>query len=214
MTITVGHKFSEARRSRELELEDVFRATGIPVKFLSALESGNFRALGGKMYVMRYARQYASFLDIAAGSIVDAATREWEVYALRAAWHTRGPSVMKKFLLQIKQRAMLGVVVAGFVLPVGGYFGYQLSLLLSAPDLSVTVPASGISWSTEGAATIGGTVKERARLSINRRPVALDEHGKFAERLYLAPGLNTIEIEAVNVSGRSLKEVRHIFYQP
>ncbi|MBI4135018.1 MAG: helix-turn-helix domain-containing protein [Candidatus Sungbacteria bacterium] len=214
MITTIGHQFSEARRSRKLEFEDVFRATGIPVKFLSALESGNFRIFGGRMYVMRYVRQYALFLDIAADQIVDAATREWEVYALRVAWHTRGPSAMKKFLLQIKRHAVLGVVVAGFVLPMGGYFGYQLSLLLSAPDLFVTVPASEISRSVEGAVTIGGTVKERARLSINRRPVALRERGQFEERLYLAPGLNTIEIEAINVSGRSLKEVRHIFYQP
>ncbi|MFQ5401387.1 MAG: helix-turn-helix domain-containing protein [Anaerolineae bacterium] len=60
----LGHILREARENRGLTLAEVEKQTRIRVKFLEALESGNYAKLPTPAHVRGFLRNYARFLDL------------------------------------------------------------------------------------------------------------------------------------------------------
>lgn len=209
-----GEQLAKSRINKGYGLDEIFRLTGIPVKFLSALEAGDFQALGGRVYVMQYARQYACFLGMLNQSFLDNVVREWEIHALRDAWKAKAVSRWHRLLAETRSYRKFSLFGAGSILLVAVYFFYQLSFLLFPPRVTILSPGDTLSASQASSVVITGEVEEKALVTLNRRPIKVAEEGIFEERLYLAPGLNRIELEAVNVSGRKVSEIRYILYQP
>jgi cytoskeleton protein RodZ len=61
---TFGETLRQARRARNLSLEDVERETRIPGKYLAALEDQEYAALPTLVYARGVLRAYARFLDL------------------------------------------------------------------------------------------------------------------------------------------------------
>lgn len=54
----------EHRLSSGLDIVDISRATGINVRYLRAIEKGDFAVVPGDIYVRGYVREYAKYLGI------------------------------------------------------------------------------------------------------------------------------------------------------
>lgn len=68
----IGTSLAAARESRGLSLVDAERLTNVRVKYLAALEAGNFDALPGRTYARAFLRSYASALGLDADKFVAA----------------------------------------------------------------------------------------------------------------------------------------------
>lgn len=60
----VGQWLREARQAKEFSLEQVEAQTRIRIKFLTALEEGDYEELPGEVYTRGFLRNYALFLDL------------------------------------------------------------------------------------------------------------------------------------------------------
>jgi cytoskeleton protein RodZ len=68
----IGASLAAARETRGYSLADAERLTNVRVKYLSALERGNFDALPGRTYARAFLRTYASALGLEADRFVAA----------------------------------------------------------------------------------------------------------------------------------------------
>lgn len=94
-----------------------------------------------------------------------------------------------------------------------GYISYQFSYLISKPDLILLSPRQINVLVREPFIDVGGTLREEARLLINNRPVSIIS-GVFHQRLYLALGLNKINVEAMNLQGKLAEREIYVVYNP
>lgn len=67
----IGHLLREARENKGLTLEDVQSSTRINVRYLSALESGNYDALPTPVHVRGFLRNYARHLGLDPQPLLD-----------------------------------------------------------------------------------------------------------------------------------------------
>lgn len=215
MTQRIGERLREAREAGRYSVEDIGKATRLPLRFIEALERSDFRALGGQIYMEDYGKVYAEFLGIFDNVTKESLTREWETYALRDRLRFTRTSRFRRIISRIsgpRYTLMIPLGIIGIV--IATYFGSQILSLLSAPELTITFPERELTFIHESSIVYSGIVREDAELSINHRPVALKSRGQFEERLYLAKGLNRIDVEIVNVSGKSSRDTRYVMYVP
>ena len=99
-----------------------------------------------------------------------------------------------------------------FVIVVLIYAFFEARNLLYGPQINL---------GTTGAITvhaelveISGTVKNVSEITLDGRPVLIDDTGAFTERLLLARGLNRFDFRAKDRFGRSRKEVLEIVFIP
>jgi cytoskeleton protein RodZ len=64
MVDSIGQRFREAREARSLSLEEIAQATRIRVRYLAALESGDYETLPSAAQARGFLRAYASFLGL------------------------------------------------------------------------------------------------------------------------------------------------------
>ncbi|MBI2175449.1 MAG: hypothetical protein HYU35_01820 [Parcubacteria group bacterium] len=95
----------------------------------------------------------------------------------------------------------------------GGYAFTQARVFLLGPRLLVVSPENNAEV-RRARLVISGSAKNVAAVLIEGREVALREDGTFRESLLLAPGYSTIEIQARDKFGASVRERREVFYAP
>lgn len=109
----------------------------------------------------------------------------------------------------INQRNFKLVIGAAAAAAVIAFFIYEFKFL-RAPDLEVIVPDRD-TVADAGAFDIRGRTNDReADLTMNGRPLYSGETGEFAERVYLAKGLNRLDFEARNRYGKTTRVTRHV----
>jgi len=69
-TSFTGEVLCSAREDRGMTREDIFRCIHIPVRYVRALEEGEFHALPGKTYTTGFLTSYCEFLDLSPEPLV------------------------------------------------------------------------------------------------------------------------------------------------
>lgn len=92
------------------------------------------------------------------------------------------------------------------------YFLYEAKNLLFGFSAEILQPKDGETFQTSDI-RVSGKVFEASRISLNGRQIFTDEHGDFSEELILSSGLNTIELEATNKFGRTIRDLRRVMVQ-
>jgi len=106
-------------------------------------------------------------------------------------------------------RVFIGVCIALFI---GGYILFNSRIFIAGPKLSITTPASGTSFDSNLIKVTGNT-ENTTFISINNRPILIDEQGAFSETLLLTPGYNIIMVEAKDKFERRVTERLDLFYK-
>ncbi|MEK7534960.1 MAG: helix-turn-helix domain-containing protein [Patescibacteria group bacterium] len=212
---SLGSVLKTARSKAEVSLEQAETATKIPLKYLSALETGNYNRLPAEAYNLGYVRCYAEYLHLDPDKIISSYKAE------RAAnWHQSDISTVSfspkkagdwQFLITPK---LLGIV--GLVALFGGiglYITSELNKFTSVPTLEVTsVPAEFTS--DKDQITLAGSTSGGVILTVNSEPVFVTPDGQFSQLIQLNPGVNEIVLQAKNRAEKvSLKTVK-VLYNP
>jgi cytoskeletal protein RodZ len=200
-------RLAAARERKGVDLVRAERDTKIRVRYLSALESGDYRDLPGAVYTKGFLRNYAIYLGLDPEDVL----RQWrrergEGTAPEPAIVPPRPIAEPSRPLQFSPSVVVaGLLTAGVVL----FFIYLSAQLLRysrPPDLAVTNPAQAVLDVSETMTTyrLAGTSSAGATITIRTpgqeqpyRTTALAS-GEWSLQVDLRRGRNQFEIDAVN----------------
>lgn len=111
----------------------------------------------------------------------------------------------------IKKILKLGIILI-IVLIVLGYAYFASHTFLNGPEIIVTEPRTGISTTTSSIKIIGKALRIQD-ITLNGRPIIIDDEGNFDENLILAPGYNVSLLRARDKFGRTTEYKIDLVYK-
>lgn len=201
-----GQRLRVQRKRKKISLAQAEEETKIRVRYLDALEKGNFMDLPGEIYTLGFLKKYAQYLKMDINSLVNQYKREKEI--LQKLGRTPAPfkevspahkiSGTKFFITpKIMAIAVSVVLILGFL----GYIIFEINQFAKPPLLSISTPTlEGIVKTDK--VIVSGITDPGSELYINNNLIALKEDGSFSQEIKLAAGLNLIEVKAKNRLGK------------
>jgi cytoskeletal protein RodZ len=197
--------------ARERKGVDLFRAereTKIRMKYLAALEQGDYAELPGAVYTKGFLRNYALYLGLDPEDV----TRQWKRErgdlsipaepALAVPKPLAAPRQGLTFSPVLIVAALLTVLIAVFAV----YIGVQLVRFSKPPTLTVTSPAQAVLAVAEDATTytLRGTSIPNATITVTAagrdQPyiVSADASGRWSTDVDLRRGRNEFQVNALD----------------
>jgi hypothetical protein len=93
-----------------------------------------------------------------------------------------------------------------------GYGIFQSQKIISGPKITIESPTTG-QVLTKSDIDISGVATNISAISLNDRPIFIDESGKFSEKLMLYPGYNIIKLRAEDKFGSQVEKDLELVYQ-
>jgi len=210
----LGEVLRTAREAKGVDLARVERDTKIRTRYLSALESGDYRELPGSVYTKGFLRNYGAYLGLDAEYLID-------LYRLESAGVTpeRLTVPTPPRPIATRRRGFVltpGAVVAALLtVGVGIFVVYLVSEFVTfarTPELRITDPATDVAGYQGTAYTIRGVTEPNSRVTVSGLPenptVTADAKGAFEVRVELLPGPNLVTLMASDpLTGRDSAEV-------
>ena len=69
--VTAQHNLAALRHDKGISLHQIAEATKIGVRYLEAIEGGQFTKLPGGIYTVSYIRQYARAIEVSEEEVLD-----------------------------------------------------------------------------------------------------------------------------------------------
>lgn len=109
---------------------------------------------------------------------------------------------------KISMRVVVGII---FVTLVVGYSFFQARKILGGPQIKIDEPRNGAAFE-EPLVLIKGRTRNINSISLNDRPIFIDDEGYFSEKLLLSGGYNIIELQAKDRFGKATSERLELVY--
>ncbi|MGZ6255995.1 MAG: helix-turn-helix domain-containing protein [Candidatus Limnocylindria bacterium] len=211
----LGTVLRTAREARFIDLARVERDIKIRVRYLSALERGDYRDLPEPIYTRGFLRNYGMYLGLDPEYLID-------LYRLESGTPTERPTMPsarrpvaarqgRSFVVSSGAiaAAILTVLVVALVVYVVG----ELVTFGGIPDLRITDPAADVAAWEGTEYTIRGITEPNSTIrtdGLRQNPsTKADADGAFSVRVGLVPGANVITLVANDpLTGRDSAAVR------
>lgn len=209
---TVSEQLRSRRQELGIKLDKIAKELGINLKYLEALEKGNFYLLPAGVYGKNFLREYALYLKIDYRPLLKLFEEEtalsnqkqqqelFSKQVVRAHYFLAVPKIVKNFVL------MFVVMVCLF------YLGYRLRQIVSVPSLVIQSPVDNLITKAQSVSIIGVADPE-TQLIINGESIVSDIEGRFNKRVDLKKGINIISVTAQKKYGRSLTVKKQILVE-
>jgi hypothetical protein len=86
------------------------------------------------------------------------------------------------------------------------YTIFQFHNILTGPEVSISSPPNGAHVAT-ALTEITGNTQNISAISLNDRPIFIDESGEFKEKILLQDGYNVLKIQAEDKFGRKTERM-------
>lgn len=205
---SIGQKFAEERRIKNLTIEEVAKATKIRPDFLKAIEDGDFEKLPSSAYAYGFVRNYAKYLGLPVEKSLAIYRREFdEKKAIEVL--PRGFVNTKEFKPK-RFRLGRGVVVISFlVIVIFSFLFYQYRSAFFDPKIDLAYPKEGERINSL-TFEVSGKTDPNGNLTIDSREVTIESNGNFKKKITVFPGTTKITLKIENQFGRSSTLVRNI----
>lgn len=205
--IHVGEILLHARKKKGLTIEEAAKATKIQVRYIQALERGDYKNLPSSAYVQGFVRNYATFLGLPIKEVLAIFRREFderEYLTVLPESFTKSKRPLPGFRL-----GSVGITISLGLLLIFFYVLFQYRAALFSPSLEIMQPAENATITTQTVMVTGKT-EEDATLTINDNPVYVEKDGSFKKELSVFNGPTAIAVKTVNRFGRITMRVIHI----
>lgn len=201
-----SERLKAARRKKHLTLSQAEEETKVRVKYLEALEDGNFADLPADVYSVGFLVKYAEFLNLDKEEILASYRRE---RGYQKNFEKIVPQAgLKDKKAYLTPRVVVLTLVFLSIVVFLGYIFYAVRNFTSPPNLVISSPVNDSIVHQERVEVTGKT-DEGSSLQINNQTVFLDDNGNFHENVKLQPGLNNIELKATNrVKKETIKVIK------
>lgn len=209
---SLGSVLKTARSKADISLEQAEVATKIPLKYLDALETGNYSRLPAEAYNLGYVRVYAEYLHLNPDKIIFTYKQErsdqWHQSEKRVSFSPKKARDWQ-FLVTPKLIGVLGLVL--LFGGIGVYIANELKRFAQPPMLQVTsVPAEFTS--DKDQVDLEGTTTAGAVLTVNSEPIFVTADGHFKQLVQLNPGVNDIILQAKNRADKTTLTTVKVLY--
>lgn len=111
----------------------------------------------------------------------------------------------------VKHIFRIGIVILLFLI-ILAYAYLQARKILEGPEIHISSPKNGSTVYTS-LLSINGQTKNINFISLDDRPIFIDEQGNFNEKLLLYPGYNIMKFEAKDKFGKDKLVLLQVNYQ-
>ncbi len=207
----------ERRKFMKLRAGDLASRTSIPNKYIKKIEAGEWLGLPSGVYARGFLKKYAKAVGLDENEVAN--RYDFEVARLRVlhegpigADESKQAQKRKFFQIDFLRRASIRTIFfIAITLFIVIYIGWQFSVVLEKPGLSVSYPTEDI-LVTESKLFVEGKVSPGNALTINNEPVYAESGGSFKKEMELLSGMNVLEIKAVSRFGKESKIIRRVTY--
>lgn len=207
----LGSILRAKRKAQGLDLLEVELETKIAIKYLKAIEKGNFELLPEPLYTRGFVLRYVNFLGLDAQKLLDVFEQEYKAFNQIRHFGSKQskegllrPEVKDHWLRAPKTvtpEVIWGTGISLLLVGVLGYIWFQVASFAAAPSLELVNPES--TNTAQEQIEIRGQTDPSAELRINNELVSVDEEGNFSQKIQLIDGLNVIEISAQNKTNKT-----------
>lgn len=206
---TVAEQLRSARQEKKLKLDQVAKRLGIKLKYLDALEKGEYNKLPKGIYGMNYLKEYVLFLGLEYEELKKDYLSEKSTYDPQQEKEIFSKQIVKKKYLMAMPKSIKNLIICLIAIICFTYFGYRLNKIISPPYLYVESPAENLI-TTEHAIEVRGKTEPEAKLVINGEPILGDTKGDFIKTVNLKEGVNIITITANKKYSRNNTIIRQV----
>lgn len=198
----------EALELRNINHEKLSQATGIPERYIWAIQNINIEKLPAAPYVRGYIKKISEMLQLNHDEL-------WELYK-KELEHKRSGAYDKlpsnRFAIKhiSKSTALLTLLAILLII----YTLFSLDRLIGEPNLIVASPENSLIATSENPLQITGKLEQKDKLTINGEEVFIGPDGAFSKEYDLQPGLNVIEFKAKRLLGREVTITKRVLYEP
>jgi len=197
----VAKQLRKVRLSKGLKLEDIAQRLDINIKYLKALESGDYNRLPAGVYGRNFLREYSIFLGLDHKEILKVFDEE------RPADQRQKKDIFSRQVVKRRNFLIVPKIIKSFfiiltVLVFVFYLGGYLKKINSAPELSVFEPKKEYLVIAENSVDIFGKTEPEAQVFINGKLILINPDGSFFEKISLKQGLNTVRVVAQKKHGQ------------
>ncbi|MFS8159380.1 MAG: helix-turn-helix domain-containing protein [Candidatus Roizmanbacteria bacterium] len=185
------------REKQGLTLEDISKATKIRVKQLAKIEQGYWKSFSSRTYIQGIIKVYGAYLKLPEDKLLAFFRREYErkdanKFSQKLPENHYTPLSRKIFWVLTAAATFL------FVL----YFGYQLTVYLSPPEVKIISPTSSII-KRKSKFELQGETEKDSRVLVNKRAVYLDEKNVFRTMIPIPDKKVHVHIEVTGANGKT-----------
>lgn len=211
----LGTVLRTAREARFIDLARVERDIKIRVRYLSALERGDYRDLPDSVYTRGFLRNYGLYLGLDPEYLIDLYRLESGIAAERPAMPSprRPVAARQGRSLVVSSGAVVAAILTLLVVAFVVYLVGEFVTFARTPDLRISDPATDI-LALEGVEyTIRGVTEPNSTITtdgLRQNPsTTADPDGAFELHVSLVPGANVITLVAHDpLTGRDSAAVR------
>lgn len=191
----VGEVLAEARKKRQLSIDEIAKRTKIRKDFLEQMEENNFSSLPPVTYVKGFLKVFAQEVGLDEQTTLALFRRDFKT-------NTQGEIIPREFLKPLSRKRQfftpkLGTLISisSVLLVVVTYVIWQIWLFLQPPELELIAPVEDQQVSKN--VLVSGKTEIDAVVFVNSNPVGLNPQGEFQTEVFFADkGKHTVTIEA------------------
>lgn len=209
---TLSEYLTSVRSNLNISPQEVSEKTGIKLKFVQNLESGDFKPLPADVYVSGFLRQLAELYRVDANDLVAQYKKEKNIQkqvlsqrqVFASGWYKKyfGKLIITPKILSL----FFGLLFVALTL---GYIIWQLWSINKTPVLKIIEPQNNAVISASAVNVLGAT-DPGADVSVNGQNIFVDSKGSFQTQLALNPGPEEIIVTAANRFGKSISRSLNI----
>jgi len=198
----------EALELRNVNHEKLAQLTGIPERYIWAIQSLEVEKLPSAPYVRGYIKKISEFLRLNHDEI-------WELYKKELSHKESGAYdtlPTNRFAIKHLSRRTVFFAALGIILTL--YLLLNARQLIGRPNLVITNPEAAATSVSNEKIIFSGKLEQKDKLTINGEEIFISPDGNFSKEYSLQPGLNTIEFKASRLLGKEVSIVKEVMYQP
>jgi len=210
INLSLGELLQEQRKGKNIDLDKAAKDVKIDIKYLQALENGDYGKLPMGIYGKSFLREYCSYLRLNYRDLIkiydeendlsETVEKDNEVFSHKRAkirYFLSLPKIARNIILVL-------IVLIGFF-----YLGLKFKDIVAPPKILIDFPPENYITS-ESKIDIIGKTEIGARIFINDEEILGNETGDFIKNIDLKQGVNIIKIKANKRYGRDIEVVRQV----